>query len=260
MADKMNLQKNKSAAIIQPPVWLQAALLKLCRKPSILRDRSTFSSVRSAWLSRYALLHRIMVPSAFTTFPLDMSILRLVFVWLAACWLTLPLAKAAEPQPKGAPLPAVRSAEELLEQNKFYDRNNPDYHKLQKANESLAGFPLDKRGYVDWMKAIRSGTITPRADLTNSKPMEVLDLDVILKNTREMPYVKFPHNSHTQWLACSNCHDKIFVPKAGANPISMNQIFQGQFCGVCHDRVAFITYFSCERCHSVPHGETKSWW
>jgi c(7)-type cytochrome triheme protein len=213
------------------------------------------------------LLHRIAVPLRFYRFFFNMPILRLILVLLAAFWLApavntllLPVAVAAEPQPKSAPLPAVRSAEEVLEQNKFYDRNNPDYQKLQKANESLAGFPLDKRGYVDWMKAIRSGTITPRADLTNSKPMEVLDLDVILKNTREMPYVKFPHNSHTQWLACSNCHDKIFVPKAGANPISMNKIFQGQFCGVCHDRVAFITYFSCERCHSVPHGDTKSWW
>jgi c(7)-type cytochrome triheme protein len=160
---------------------------------------------------------------------------------------------------QGAPF-AGRSAEERLEQNKFYDPANPDYRRLQKADEALTGFPLDKKGNIDWMKAIRSGTITPRADLSNSKPMQVLDLDIILKNTKEMPYVKFPHNSHTQWLDCSNCHNKIFEPKAGANPISMNKIFQGQYCGVCHDRVAFLTYFSCERCHSIPHGEVKSWW
>ena len=195
-----------------------------------------------------------------------MPILRLILVLLAVLWLALPVdpvllpvAAAGQP-PKTAPLPVTRSAEEQLDQNKFYDAANPDYQKLQKANQALAGFPLDKQGNVDWMKALRSGAITPRADLANAKPMEVLDLDVILKNTREMPYVKFPHNSHTQWLACSNCHDKIFVPKAGANPITMNKIFQGQFCGVCHDRVSFITFFSCERCHSVPHGETKSWW
>jgi c(7)-type cytochrome triheme protein len=75
-----------------------------------------------------------------------------------------------------------------------------------------------------------------------------------------MPYVKFPHNSHTEWLACSNCHDKLFIPKAGANPITMEKIFRGEYCGTCHDRIAFITHTSCERCHSVPHGDTKAWW
>jgi hypothetical protein len=32
----------------------------------------------------------------------------------------------------------------------------------------------------------------------------------------------------------------------------MADIFRGQYCGMCHDRVAFITFFSCMRCHSVP--------
>lgn len=169
-------------------------------------------------------------------------------------------AMAAAAQKEKEQLPQKRSAAAQSDQNKFYDTGNPDYKKLQKANESLAGFPLDKTGYVDWMKALRSGTIKPRADLNSTKQMEVLDLDIIMKDTKDMPFVKFPHNSHTQWLACSNCHDKIFVPKTGANPVSMDKIFQGQFCGVCHDRVSFITYFSCERCHSVPHGDTKSWW
>ena len=81
-----------------------------------------------------------------------------------------------------------------------------------------------------------------------------------MKNTAEMPHVKFPHDSHTQWLACSNCHDKIFVPKAGANAINMTKIFQGEYCGVCHDRVAFTTMFACERCHSVLQPGAKAWW
>lgn len=161
-------------------------------------------------------------------------------------------------QPK--PAPTIRGAEEIPEQNKFYDPENPGFERLQKANESLVGFPLDKKGYVDWMGAIRSGFIKPRADLRGNEQMQVLELDVLLKDTKEMPYVKFPHNSHTLWLACSNCHPKPFIPKAGANDISMASIFRGDYCGMCHDRVAFVTFFSCERCHSVPHGETKAWW
>lgn len=146
------------------------------------------------------------------------------------------------------------------ESGKFYDKANPDLDKLQRAEDARATLPLDKRGAIDWMGALRSGAIQPRADLTGTKRNEILNLDIILKNTREMPYVKFPHNSHTEWLACSNCHDKLFIPKAGANPITMEKIFRGQYCGTCHDRVAFITHYSCERCHSVPHGDIKAWW
>lgn len=158
------------------------------------------------------------------------------------------------------PAVTAATAETGADADRFYDHRNPDSYKLQKAAEARAALPLDKRGAVDWMTALRSGAITPRADLSGTRRNEVLDLDVILKNTKEMPFVKFPHNSHTEWLACSNCHDSLFVPKAGANEITMEKIFRGQYCGVCHDRVAFITHYSCERCHSVPQGSGKKWW
>lgn len=160
-----------------------------------------------------------------------------------------------------APKPvATRPAKALPGQNEFYDPANPDFNKLQKANESLAGYVLDKKQYVDWMQVLRAKMISPRADLTGKTGMEVLDLDVIMKNTKAMPYVKFPHSSHTMWLSCSNCHDEIFVRKAGANKMDMAKIFRGQFCGVCHDRIAFSMFFSCETCHSVPQAGAKAWW
>lgn len=145
-------------------------------------------------------------------------------------------------------------------QSKVYDTTNPDYPILQKTNEALIDLALDKKGAVDWMKALDSGAITPRADLMGVGKMEILETDIIMKNTKGMPYVKFPHGSHTRWLACANCHDQIFTPKAGANPVDMTKIFRGQYCGVCHGKVAFITTFSCERCHSIPHGDIKAWW
>ena len=75
-----------------------------------------------------------------------------------------------------------------------------------------------------------------------------------------MPWVRFPHKPHTKWLACSNCHPAIFLPQEGANDISMNKVLRGEYCGVCHDKVAF-SLFVCERCHSVPHeGSGKKWW
>jgi c(7)-type cytochrome triheme protein len=168
------------------------------------------------------------------------------------------------PEVQATPPVVARVPEVIAEQdetrNRFYDTRNPDHQKLQKMEDILVTLPKDKRGKIDWMSALRSGAITPRSDLNGNTRSEVFDLDIILKNTKEMPYVKFPHNSHTEWLACSNCHDKLFVPKAGANPITMEKIFRGEYCGTCHDRVAFVTHYSCERCHSVAHGKVKAWW
>jgi len=156
---------------------------------------------------------------------------------------------------------AYRSEKAAENQNELYDPTNDAYSSLQKANEALAGFMLDKRTQISWMQVLRGKLIAPRADKLGVGKMEVLDLDIILKNTKSMPNVKFPHSSHTMWLACSNCHDQIFIPKAGANPITMQKILKGQYCGVCHDKVAFTMFNSCENCHSVPQqGGVQSWW
>lgn len=133
-----------------------------------------------------------------------------------------------------------------------YDPDNPDRNTLQRHDEVTRDLPQDAVGFPDWMRSLREGKINPRASLDGKGGMEVLELDIILRNTKEMPNVRFPHSSHTMWLACSNCHPQPFIPKAGANHIRMEDIFRGQFCGMCHDRVAFITFFSCTRCHSVP--------
>ncbi len=155
---------------------------------------------------------------------------------------------------------ATRGAKPLEDQNSLYDHNNPAYSILQKANEAMANFPIDIRGGVDWMRALRQGLITPRADMRAGDDMQRREDEIIMKQTRNMPYVLFPHTLHTEWLTCNNCHPKPFVAQAGANQITMNDMFQGEYCGMCHDRVAFGT-FACERCHSVLHeGSPAPWW
>ena len=142
----------------------------------------------------------------------------------------------------------------------IHDPANPALGQLQPAAGALAVLPQAKRGGVDWVRALRDGAIAPRADLEGRAKPTLLALDVILKNTKDMPHVRFPHLAHTQWLACVNCHDQLFVPKAGANQINMDKIFRGQYCGACHGRVAFVTHLNCERCHSIPHSGAKAWW
>ena len=83
------------------------------------------------------------------------------------------------------------------------------------------------------------------------KPGEILDSNVLMKHTGDAPYVLFPHKPHTQWLDCGNCHEEIFKSKAGATPVNMLAILQGEYCGRCHGAVSF-PLTECNRCHSVP--------
>lgn len=142
----------------------------------------------------------------------------------------------------------------------YHDTDNNAIVVLQSPTEAMANFPRDRRDEVDWVKTLDQGLIEPRADLKGEGEMVTLDMDILMKNTQFMPWVKFPHIVHTKWLACENCHPKIFIPQEGANPISMNKVLRGEYCGVCHDKVAF-SLFVCERCHSVPHeGSGPAWW
>lgn len=153
--------------------------------------------------------------------------------------------------PPASSTPAPHKSREAIERESHYDPGNPDLAKLQRIQDATGMIPFDVTGFPDWMGALRSGKITPRASLTGKEPMKVLDLDIIMRNTKEMPNVRFPHSSHTMWLDCSNCHPYPFQAKAGSTTIQMADIFRGQYCGMCHDRVAFITFFACTRCHSV---------
>jgi c(7)-type cytochrome triheme protein len=150
------------------------------------------------------------------------------------------------------PIEEMHPARQSIEKNRIYDETNPALVQLQQIDEATHDLKKDPLGFPDWMAAIRSGAITPRAGLSDNAKMNVLDLDVVMKNTKGMPYVLFPHQSHTMWLACSNCHPAPFAEKAGSTPITMGSIFEGNYCGMCHDRIAFITFFSCTRCHKVP--------
>ncbi len=139
----------------------------------------------------------------------------------------------------------------------IHDPTNSALNILQEPAESMVDFPLDRRGQIDWVRAIQEGKIAPRKsksgdEYEGGEIMLEMDMDLILKQTDSMPNVRFPHLAHTQWLACSNCHPKIFIPQYEANPISMEKILKGEFCGRCHDKVAFSLWV-CERCHSVPH-------
>ncbi|MBI2565564.1 MAG: hypothetical protein HYV63_00845 [Candidatus Schekmanbacteria bacterium] len=136
-----------------------------------------------------------------------------------------------------------------LEDDGIHDRNNPGLPMLQQPADALSPLPPAKGGNgVDWRVALESGAISPRPTLDGAGSVKTLDLDILMKRTGQMPWVRFSHAIHTPWLDCSNCHEQIFATKAGETPVSMAQILEGRFCGVCHRSVAFPVT-ECDRCH-----------
>lgn len=142
----------------------------------------------------------------------------------------------------------------------IHDPANPGTEALQPPMEAFAAMPRGISGNrVDWVKALREGAIDPRSDrLDPDAKKQVMNLDIIREVKGSMPDVVYPHAQHTEWLDCAQCHPTIFVPKKGATPISMAAILMGQYCGVCHGKVAFPVS-ECSRCHSKPKspGQTK---
>ncbi len=162
-------------------------------------------------------------------------------------------ASAPAPAPLTPPDPAIPWS--LLARDDLHDPNNLALSLLQEPAEALAVLaPAQEGNFVDWAAALRSGEISPRTNVYPETKIRVLDLDVLMTDTAAMPVVRFPHRPHTEWLDCSNCHDKIFVAKGGANPITMFKILQGDFCGQCHGAVSF-PLTQCRRCHSVPRDQ-----
>jgi len=115
----------------------------------------------------------------------------------------------------------------------------------------LDELPKDATGHTDWVKALNESLITPKASLdpkADEEPVLDLDVELVPKDSPEFR-ATYPHKIHTQMLACTNCHTGIFQMERGADPITMEKIFAGEYCGRCHGKVAFDPITACPRCH-----------
>lgn len=86
--------------------------------------------------------------------------------------------------------------------------------------------------------------------------------DVVINNYSDaagMRPVVFPHWFHRIRFRCKVCHaDLGFKFKAGGNDINMVKIFDGQFCGRCHNSSIAWGVENCVLCHSgVPNMNTR---
>ncbi|MEO5373993.1 MAG: hypothetical protein H7840_06880 [Alphaproteobacteria bacterium] len=144
-----------------------------------------------------------------------------------------------------------------LGQEGIYDPASPSLPYLQQPNDALKEFPPDRVGnMVNWVETLRGGFIDPRKGIKPNSALNSINMDVMRSRTASMPQVKYPHKQHTEWLGCNNCHPSIFLPQKDGNPITMYAILKGEFCGVCHGKVAF-PIVDCFRCHNTPQDPRK---
>jgi c(7)-type cytochrome triheme protein len=140
-----------------------------------------------------------------------------------------------------------------------HDPASPAVGILQEPGEALSALPPDTAGnQVRWVQALDGGHIQPRTNILPETKVNLRTTDILLRNTGEMPMVRFPHRQHTAWLDCSNCHApaNLFEQKAGATRINMMLILSGEKCGLCHGAVSF-PLTECKRCHSVDRGSPE---
>lgn len=159
---------------------------------------------------------------------------------------------AAGPKAPTVPMASIDPNHVPLGADGIHDPANPGLSYLQEPVEALRDLPPDRVGnHVNWVKALDGGFIEPRKGMRPDMVMNAINMDVVMDRTASMPNVVFPHRQHTQWLSCGNCHTAIFLPKRDGNPVTMYAILNGQYCGVCHGRVAF-PLSDCFRCHNRP--------
>jgi c(7)-type cytochrome triheme protein len=118
-------------------------------------------------------------------------------------------------------------------------------------------FPRERFGNgIDWEKAESQGVIKLVdyiEGISIKRPSLAVQKDFALHaKVQGMPDIIFSHKKHTVWNGCEVCHPEIFIGvKKGTTKYSMVEIFEGRYCGVCHNTVAF-PLLDCQRCHSKP--------
>ena len=64
-----------------------------------------------------------------------------------------------------------------------------------------------------------------------------------------MSPVIFSHELHTAMFECNSCHTTIFKYKKGGSGMKMDDLYQGKFCGSCHNGQSAFGSSDCQRCH-----------
>ena len=114
--------------------------------------------------------------------------------------------------------------------------------------------PVDKYGFIDWLKLKSDGIFNPLTSLNGDYTPEVRKNEILYISKSKIKNVLFSHDVHSNWVRCNSCHPAVFKENL-KNNIKMVRMIKGQNCGHCHGKVSF-TFADCNRCHSQPKEST----
>ena len=155
------------------------------------------------------------------------------------------------PPPRGGGSPAASRPSVAAPVAGGADTIRPPIERIRDPDSVRALLPRDRAGNIDWVAALRSGVINPRRSLPG-RPVPPsggfeFAFDFIYKGPDTAFDALFPHSAHTEWVACQQCHPRIFAYRN--TPIQMGDLFQGKYCAECHGKVSYPVVSGCERCH-----------
>lgn len=109
---------------------------------------------------------------------------------------------------------------------------------------------------IDWNEAEDSGVIVVKdyiegVTFESENKMSNLRDEPMAPTLPGLPGIIFSHKLHVAWTGCGMCHPAPFALETGKTKMSMKEISDGKFCGVCHGSVAFPLN-DCSKCHSTP--------
>jgi len=103
---------------------------------------------------------------------------------------------------------------------------------------------------IDWSKAFRDRSLVPRRVFRTRPQYMAFDKTLLLEaEWGQIAPAIFSHDSHKVWFDCNSCHPEPFnIKKKTTKHFAMVYLLKGEFCGVCHLKVAFPMN-DCKRCH-----------
>ncbi len=61
----------------------------------------------------------------------------------------------------------------------------------------------------------------------------------------------FNHKSHAAMLNCKECHPGLFLMASGSAYVTMKDIYNGAYCGACHNGKKAFSSSECSKCHKM---------
>lgn len=74
----------------------------------------------------------------------------------------------------------------------------------------------------------------------------------IVYKMKDAEPVEFSHDFHGGVFACKDCHPKLWPMKRGPKKMKMDPMYEGKYCGACHNGKDAFAATDCDKCHIEP--------